>query len=232
MPVLGRRRLLKPHWLFALIGSWVWAQEYEEAPGLVVLDKHNFESDAVKLAVKGKLDVALVKFWSPVDCNACMEIAGPWKKLADLFKHNPRILVADLNCNSTHAKPICKAQRVRKVPQVKYWTKDTGKRGEQYTRGKSFKALERFVFKVAKFCNPKDMEQNCDVEDKELVKKMKGKPMAKLESEMARFKKMMIAAKEDKVPRFQRRIAILQSLLNANEKYRDDDDDSDEDEEL
>jgi len=137
-----------------------------------------------------------------------------WDKLGETFKHSTSVLVADVDCTSDDAQSVCSDNDVSGYPTIKYFTAETGKKGEDYSGGRDFEELKSFVEEtLAKKCDAKTKE-NCDEKEKAYIDKMSLKGIDKSAAELKRLKDLANAdMKEDKKQWILQRVAILDGLV-------------------
>lgn len=180
------------------------------AGGAVELGESDFEK---KVFGEGKN--AFVKFFAPW-CGHCKALAPAWNKLGDAFADSTSVIVGDVDCTSDEGKKVCNDFGVQGYPTVKYFTAETGKKGEDYSGGRTFEDLEKFTKEtLAKKCDVKTKE-DCTDEEKKYIDKMSAKDSAAIEKEGARLKGMTGSSmKDDKRKWLMQRIAILDGLAGA-----------------
>mmetsp|Transcript_21057 Transcript_21057/g.42338 ORF Transcript_21057/g.42338 Transcript_21057/m.42338 type:complete len:157 (+) Transcript_21057:211-681(+) len=111
-----------------------------------------------------------------------------WDKLMTNFQGSATVVVADVDCTADEAKSVCEAQGVSGYPTIKYYNSTTGDKGEDYSGGRDFKALKKFVRKVLKgterVCEAASRE-GCFPEEIEILSKWDKEPR---EARAARLK--------------------------------------------
>mmetsp|Transcript_107310 Transcript_107310/g.213031 ORF Transcript_107310/g.213031 Transcript_107310/m.213031 type:complete len:149 (+) Transcript_107310:247-693(+) len=136
-----------------------------------------------------------------------------WDKLGETFKDSTSVLIADVDCTTNEGKSVCSDNDVSGYPTIKYFTKETGKKGESYSGGRGFEELEKFAKeKLARSCNPKTKE-DCTDKEKVYADKMIAAGADKIATEVARLKGMKGSdMKADKKVWLLQRIAVLEGL--------------------
>jgi len=136
-----------------------------------------------------------------------------WDKLGETFKDSSSVLIADVDCTDNEAQSVCTDNGVSGYPTIKYFTQETGKKGEDYNGGRDFQELEDFTKeKLARVCNPKTKE-DCTDKEKAYADKMISAGADKVTTEVARLKGMKEGdMKPDKKAWLLQRIAILDRL--------------------
>merc|ERR1719401_3243775 len=113
-----------------------------------------------------------------------------WDKLGDAYAGSSSVVVADVDCTSDGGKEACNKAGVSGYPTIKYFTDDTGKDGKDYSGGRDFDSLDKFVKEtLAKKCDPKTKE-DCDDQEKAYIDKMSAKGAAKIADEAKRLEGM------------------------------------------
>merc|ERR1712083_590662 len=108
---------------------------------------------------------------------------------------------------------VCSDNGVSGYPTIKYFTDETGKKGEDYSGGRDFDELEKFVKeKLAKKCNAKTKE-DCDDKEIAYIDKMSSKAADAIKKELERLEGLVGSSmKEDKKAWLMKRIAVLKGL--------------------
>mmetsp|Transcript_73964 Transcript_73964/g.171592 ORF Transcript_73964/g.171592 Transcript_73964/m.171592 type:complete len:149 (+) Transcript_73964:249-695(+) len=139
-----------------------------------------------------------------------------WDKLGETFKDSTSVLIGDVDCTSDEGQSVCNDNGVSGYPTIKYFTAETGKKGEDYSGGRGFEDLEKFTKeKLARKCNVKSKE-DCDDKEKDYIDKMSPKGVDANAKEAVRLKGMQGAdMKDDKKTWLLKRIALLDGLVAA-----------------
>lgn len=140
-----------------------------------------------------------------------------WDKLGDAYKDSTSVVVADVDCTTDDGKGACDDNGVSGYPTIKYFTAETGKKGEDYSGGRDFDTLDTFVKeKLAKKCNV-ETNEDCDDKEKAYIEKQKGKAADKLQTEASRLEGMRNGdMADDKKAWLNKRINILNDLVAAS----------------
>jgi len=138
-----------------------------------------------------------------------------WDKLGDAYAGSSSVVVADVDCTSDEGKDVCEKNGVSGYPTIKYFTAETGAKGEDYQGGREFAELEKFVQeKLAKKCDPKT-KTDCDDQEKAYIDKWASKDQ---EKELTRLEQTKNGDMQpDKKQWLLKRIALLQGLLGKTE---------------
>jgi protein disulfide-isomerase A6 len=112
-----------------------------------------------------------------------------WDKLGDAFKGSSSVVVGDVDCTAG-GESVCTEQGVSGYPTIKYFTAETGKKGEDYSGGRDFESLEKFTKEtLAKKCDVVTKE-DCDDKAKAYIDKQGKKDVDKLNAEAKRLEGM------------------------------------------
>jgi len=140
-----------------------------------------------------------------------------YDKLAEAFKDSTSVVIGDVDCTSDEGKPVCEKNDVSGYPTIKYFTDDTGPKGTDYSGGRTYDALEKFVKEtLAKKCDAKT-KADCDDKEKEYIDKQASKGEEKWSAEEKRLEGMKGGdMKPDKRAWLQKRISILKGLQGTD----------------
>jgi len=84
-----------------------------------------------------------IKFYAPW-CGHCKRVAPTWVELAEAFKGNDAVTIADVDCTEESSKTVCSGQGVRGYPTLLFF-KD-GK-NEKYAGGRDLPEFKKFINK-------------------------------------------------------------------------------------
>mmetsp|Transcript_2755 Transcript_2755/g.7000 ORF Transcript_2755/g.7000 Transcript_2755/m.7000 type:complete len:140 (-) Transcript_2755:315-734(-) len=129
-----------------------------------------------------------------------------WDQLGDAYAGSSSVLIADVDCTSDEGQSVCNDNGVSGYPTIKYFTAETGKKGEAYKGGRSFDHLDKFVKITLARCDPKTKE-DCDDKEKEYIDKMVSKGQEKIAAELQLVMDMKVW--------LMKRISILQGLQGS-----------------
>jgi len=137
-----------------------------------------------------------------------------WDKLGAAHAGSSSVVIGDVDCTSDEGQSVCSDNGVEGYPTIKYFTADTGPKGEDYSGGRDFDSLDKFVAEtLAKKCDAATKE-NCDDKEVAYINKQSGKGKAELKAEAERLEKMKDGdMKPDKRAWINKRISILNGLL-------------------
>jgi len=139
-----------------------------------------------------------------------------WDKLGEAYKDSSSVVVADVDCTSDEGQAVCTDNDVSGYPTIKYFTAETGKKGEDYQGGRDFDDLDKFVKEtLSKKCDVKTKE-NCDEKETAYIDKMTPQGASKWSAELTRLDGMKDSdMKDDKRKYLMQRIAILKGLTEG-----------------
>ncbi|EEH57167.1 uncharacterized protein MICPUCDRAFT_33337 [Micromonas pusilla CCMP1545] len=159
---------------------------FGNADAVTVLGKDNF-ADVVVNGGKN----AIVKFYAPW-CGHCKALAPTWDELGDSYAASNSVVVGDVDC--TVEEDLCGDHEVRGYPTLKYFTPETGEKGESYEGGRDLDDLKAFVEeKLEVKCDPEtaeDPESKCSEKERAYVAKMREKTKAERKTALKRLEKM------------------------------------------
>mmetsp|Transcript_5506 Transcript_5506/g.13147 ORF Transcript_5506/g.13147 Transcript_5506/m.13147 type:complete len:192 (-) Transcript_5506:96-671(-) len=180
------------------------------AAATVELTKDTFD-DAVFASGKS----AFVKFFAPW-CGHCKAMKPAWDELAQEYDDHASVVIADVDC--TAESDLCSTHGVSGYPTIKYFTTDTGDKGEKYTGGRTKDDLKKFTEETLnKGCQLAALAA-CTEKEQAYVEKMKAKEQGAVAKELARLQGMSgsgMAA--DKKQWLGQRIGLLKQLVNKDE---------------
>jgi len=135
-----------------------------------------------------------------------------WDKLGDAFKGSSSVVIGDVDCTAG-GESVCSDNGVSGYPTIKYFTAETGKKGEDYSGGRDFDSLEKFTKEtLAKKCDVVTKE-DCNDKAKAYIDKQGSKDVDKLQAEAKRLEGMIGGDMNDeKRVWVGQRIAILKDL--------------------
>ena len=135
-----------------------------------------------------------------------------WDKLAESYLASSTVVVADVDCTGA-GKPLCDKNEVRGYPTIKYFTDETGPGGADYSGGRTFEDLDKFV--------ADNLSAKCLIDDteacteKELAFMEKWKPKAKddVKAQITRLEKVSEGSMKPELKAWvSQRLAILRQL--------------------
>jgi len=66
-----------------------------------------------------------------------------WDQLGDEYASSSSVVIADVDC--TTEQDLCSKYDVKGYPTIKYFTSETDEKGADYSGGRSFDDLKKFV---------------------------------------------------------------------------------------
>lgn len=130
------------------------------ATSVTSLTNANYESET-----KGK--TVFIKYFAPW-CSHSKALAPIWIDLADEFKDNENILIAEIDCTKKQSKILCRKEDVSGFPTIKYGDPTADKLVE-YNGGRTFESLHQFAkYSLKPLCTATN-DEKCDDKAKELL---------------------------------------------------------------
>jgi len=112
-----------------------------------------------------------------------------YDKLSSEFGSSSSVVVADVDCTSDGGKPVCDSIGVQGYPTIKYF-KDGDKKGTDYSGGRDYDALQKFIKEeLERKCMIED-QQECEDKEKEFIKKMQAKGADEIKKQKERLEGM------------------------------------------
>uniref|UniRef100_A0A7S3ATB5 Thioredoxin domain-containing protein n=1 Tax=Haptolina ericina TaxID=156174 RepID=A0A7S3ATB5_9EUKA len=161
--------------LLALVGS--------AHANAVELTKSNFK-ELVTDSGKG----AFVKFLAPW-CGHCKSMKPAWDQLGSEYASSSSVVIGDADCTAS-GKDLCEEYEVRGYPTIKYFNAETGPKGTDYSGGRSFDDLKKFVSESLEIKCLKDDTSGCSEKEVEFLNKWKDKEAADIKAQLDRLSKM------------------------------------------
>lgn len=141
-----------------------------------------------------------------------------WDKLGTAYQGSSSVVIGDVDCTSGGEK-VCNDIGVEGYPTIKYFTAETGKKGEDYSGGRDFDSLDKFVKEtLAKKCDVVTKE-DCDDREKAYIEKQSAKGSDAQKAEAKRLEGLKKGdMTDDKRAWINKRIAILNDLVSGSSK--------------
>ena len=73
-------------------------------------------------------------------CGHCKALAPAWNELGDAYAGSSSVIIGDVDC--TVEESVCNDFEVRGYPTLKYFTAETGPKGEDYNSGRDLDSLK------------------------------------------------------------------------------------------
>lgn len=143
-------------------------------------------------------------------------MAPAWNQLGDAYADSASVLIGDVDCTSDGGKEVCEEFEVRGYPTIKYFTAETGEKGEAYQGARSFEALKTFTEETLEGgCTLGETQgETCTEQEVAYIEKMSAKGSEAVAKELGRLGEMLKTAKmaADKKKWMAQRLAILKQL--------------------
>merc|ERR1712146_323322 len=96
------------------------------------------------------------------------------------------VLIADVD--ATEESELASKFGVSGYPTIKYFTSESGEKGEDYRGGREFDDLKKFVQdELERKCDVSDAAETCSEKEQKFIEKMKAKDDAALSKELGRL---------------------------------------------
>jgi len=137
-----------------------------------------------------------------------------WDKLGDLYADSSSVLIADVDCTA-EGEDLCKKYEVSGYPTLKYF-KDGDMEGENYSGGRDFSSLEKFVSEELEVkCIVSDPKE-CSEQEKEYINKMNTKSSEENLRQLQRLESMKDNSMKAELKSWLiKRLRILKQLTEA-----------------
>jgi protein disulfide-isomerase A6 len=143
-------------------------------------------------------------------------MAPAWNQLGEAYADSASVLVGDVDCTTDGGKEVCEEYEVRGYPTIKYFTAETGEKGETYQGGRTFDALKTFTEESLEGgCTLGEKQaETCTEQEVAYIEKMTAKGAEAVAKELGRLSEMLKTAKmaADKKKWMAQRLAILQQM--------------------
>lgn len=143
-------------------------------------------------------------------------MAPAWNELGETYADSTSVLIGDVDCTTDGGKEVCEEYEVRGYPTIKYFTAETGEKGETYQGGRTIDALKTFAEEtLAGGCTVGETQgETCTEQEVAYVEKMTAKGAEAVAKELTRLGEMLKTAKmaADKKKWMAQRFAVLKQL--------------------
>ena len=137
-----------------------------------------------------------------------------WDALGDKYASSSSVVVADVDC--TVEQDLCSEYDVKGYPTIKYFTADVDEKGADYSGGRDFDGLKKFVADNLEVKCLLSDDTGCTDKEKEFMGKWKEKPKADLTAQLDRLTKMVGGTMAPDLKKWvAQRISILKQLSEA-----------------
>ena len=135
-----------------------------------------------------------------------------WDQLGAEYADSTSVVIGDADCTAS-AQELCTDFEVRGYPTIKYFTDETGEKGTDYSGGRDFASLKKFVDDSLEVkcvvSDPKD----CTEKEAAYITKMKAKGADDVAKQVARLEKMKAGAMKAELKQWvNQRFSILKQL--------------------
>jgi len=134
-----------------------------------------------------------------------------YDKLGAEYAASPSVLIADVDC--TKEDKLCGDKGVQGYPTIKYYTAETGKEGKDFTAGRDYDSMKKFVVDNLEVkcitTDPKD----CSEKEVKFIEKMKAAGKEDVEKQEKRLTSMIGGSMKAELKQWvAQRLAILKQL--------------------
>ena len=138
-----------------------------------------------------------------------------WDQLGDEYESSGSVVIGDADCTAS-GKELCDEFEVRGYPTIKYFSAETGEKGDDYQGGRSFDALKKHVEDNLEVKCLLSDDTGCTDKEKEFMGKWKEKPKADITAQLDRLTKMVGGTMAPDLKKWvAQRISILKQLSEA-----------------
>jgi len=99
-----------------------------------------------------------------------------WDKLAETFKDSSVVTIADVDCTAD-GKDVCSKVGVTGYPTIKYYLADSPDKPQDYSGGRDFDGLKKFVEKTFKAGCDVSTKDSCNKKQIEVIDLLAGKSL-------------------------------------------------------
>lgn len=110
-----------------------------------------------------------------------------WDQLGGEYEGSS-VVVGDADC--TVEKDLCERFEVRGYPTIKYFTGETGAKGEAYNGGRDLDSLKKFVVDTLEVGCDIDEPSGCDEKELSFIEKVKSQASDFIKAQLERLNKM------------------------------------------
>ena len=140
-----------------------------------------------------------------------------WDQLGDEYESSGSVVIGDADCTAS-GKELCDEFEVRGYPTIKYFSAETGEKGDDYQGGRSFDALKKHVEDNLEAKCLLDATDGCTEKEKEFMTKWLEKPAADIEAQLTRLNGMKGGSMKPELKKWlSQRIAVLKQLAPKDE---------------
>ena len=137
-----------------------------------------------------------------------------WDQLGDAYSTSSSVVIADVDC--TVENDLCGKYDVKGYPTIKYFTADSEPTGTDYSGGRDFDSLKKFVEDTLEVKCLLDNTEGCSDKEKDFMGKWKAKDKADVTAQLERLSKMVGGTMAPDLKKWvAQRISILKQLAEA-----------------
>jgi len=135
-----------------------------------------------------------------------------WDKLGDEYASSSSVVIGDADCTAS-GKDLCEEHDVKGYPTIKYFTGETGPKGTDYSGGRSYDDLKKFVEDTLEVKCLLDNTEGCSDKEKDFMEKWKAKDKEEVSKQLERLQGMSSGSmKPDLKKWLMQRLSILKQL--------------------
>lgn len=136
-----------------------------------------------------------------------------WDKLGGEYSSSSSVVIADVDC--TVETDVCSKYGVKGYPTIKYF-KDGASEGEDYSGGRDFDSLQKFVKDTLEVqCDISDQE-GCTEKEKDFIAKIKGRGQEYFQKQKTRLEGMSKKSMKAELKQWVvQRLNIFKQLVEA-----------------
>ena len=143
-----------------------------------------------------------------------------WDQLGDEYESSGSVVIGDADCTAS-GKELCDEFEVRGYPTIKYFSAETGEKGDDYQGGRSFDALKKHVEDNLEAKCLLDATDGCTEKEKEFMTKWLEKPAADIEAQLTRLNGMKGGSMKPELKKWLvQRLSILKQLKEKAARRR------------
>jgi len=116
-------------------------------------------------------------------------MAGAWGDLGDDYAASSSVLIGDADCTAD-AKELCEKFEIRGYPTIKYFKDGAVWEGEDYSGGRDYDSLKKFVANELEVKCDVNNPEECTDKEKAYIAKMKGKSAEDRKKQLDRLETM------------------------------------------
>jgi len=139
-----------------------------------------------------------------------------WDQLGDEYAASSSVVIGDADCTGS-AESVCSTFGVAGYPTIKYF-KDGDQEGEDYSGGRDFGSLKKFVEEELEISCDIASPEACTEKEVKFLEKMKAKTAGDVQKQLDRLKGMLGKSMKAELKAWvSQRVNILQQLSNKAE---------------